>query len=71
MIDLFVARDVALEALGPRQIGNQVRGFLRQPLVLVGDSQAHTRAMQLFGNGPGNTALVGNTENDRGFSVET
>ena len=62
--DFFIAGDIALKCLRARQAEDHVPGFLRQPLVLIGDRELPARRVQLLRNGPGDAALVGNAEHD-------
>ena len=68
--DLGVIGNVALEALRAGQRFDQVLGLQRQPLVLVGEGQARTGRVQLLRDGPGDAALVGDSEDNRGTSFE-
>ena len=60
--DLLVLAHVALEALRSGQAGDHGFGFLTKPLVLVCDCYLRAGGVKLLGNGPGNTALVGQAE---------
>ena len=63
--NLFVRGNVAHKSCRAGQIGDQILGFLLQPLVLIGDRQTPAAFVDLLGNGPGNAALVGQSKDYR------
>src|SRR6266704_2712948 len=68
--DLLVVADIAHEACGARQFGDEVLRFLLQPLVLISDRQPPARLMQLLRDGPGDAALICEAEDhSRSLSV--
>ena len=63
-VDLFVFADVAHVGFGAGEREDQIFGFLLQTLVLVGDGELHAGGVKSLGDGPGDRALVGDSEDD-------
>ncbi len=63
-VDFFVFADIAHVAFSARQGQDEVFRFLFQAFVLVGDGELHARSVQSLRDGPGDGALVGDSEND-------
>jgi len=63
--DILVLGNVTHEALGPRKRRDQILGFFRETLVLIGDGEVHSGGVQALGNRPGNRTLVGHSKDDR------
>ena len=49
----------------PRQVRDQIFGFLLQPLVLIRNRQPPSRFVQFLRNGPRDAALVRQAKNHR------
>ena len=62
--DLLVLGDVALESLRAGQAADHLFGILPKALVLICDCDLRALGVQFLGDGPGDTALVGQTENN-------
>src|SRR5258708_33942629 len=56
--DLFILRDVAHETRGPGKLGDEIFRFELEAFVLISDSQAPARLLQLLRDGPGDPAFV-------------
>src|SRR5258708_27068029 len=63
-LDVFVLGDIAHVGLRSWQGENEVLGFQFQPLVLIGDGELHAGGVESLCDGPGDRALVGDSEDD-------
>ena len=63
-VDFIVFAYVAHVGFGAGQRENEIFGFLLQTLVLVGDGELHAGGVKSLGDGPGDRALVGDSEDD-------
>ena len=62
--DLLVLGDVALESVRAGQAADHLFGILPKAFVLIGDCDLRAFGVQFLGDGPGDTALVGQTEDN-------
>src|SRR6202011_1695815 len=61
-VDVFVLGDITHVAFGTGQGEDEVSRFLLQPRVLVRNGKLHAGGVQSLCNGPGDRALVGDSE---------
>ena len=69
-VDLAVDGDVARQQQRVGHRRGQRLDTLLQPLALVGEGEAHPLARERLRDGPGDGALVGDTEDDAGTTFE-
>ena len=70
LVDLFIARNVALENSGIRQLPSEGFCFRPEPFVLVANSNLRSGRGKLLGDRPGDTALIGQAEYDCRLAFE-
>jgi len=70
LLDLGVAGDVALEALGVGESVDHVFGFPAEALVLIGDGEFCAGFLQPLGDRPGDAALIRYAEDDGGLAFQ-
>ena len=70
LFDLRVVRHVALEAIGIRKRVDHLLRLLPQSLVLIGNGELGARFLELLGDRPRDTALIGYAENNGGLTFQ-
>ncbi len=71
-VDLFVGADVELDGAGFAGLAegfDEFLGLFLQPLGLVTEDECGSSGGELFGDGIGDAAFVGNAENDGDFAL--
>lgn len=69
-VDLGVDGEVALERPGIGERGGQLVGVTLETLALIADGECGPGVRELLGDSPGDTALVGESEDDGDFALE-